>query len=164
MGVRNNLLFVTCHGECCEEGLSYALNLARLMNKEITILMVFRKSLKDRFDDVMTAVTFAEAGEHETALRHYALRNTPDHSPASYISLLEARCRDIGVPMNVQTTSRDIVSSVKDVIGRMKTIDMVLLSPSVVNHAAVTEKDLQRLVKTASRPIVTMTRQAAAPA
>jgi hypothetical protein len=163
MGVRNNLLFVTCHGECCEEGLSYALDLARTMNKEIAILVIFKNRLMKRFDDMMTAVTFAEAGEHETALRHYACSNAQVRSSDRHISLLESRCRELGIPINVQTAKSDVVTSVKDAIGRMRSIDIILLGPNVVGQGAVTARELQRLVKTAARPIVAMTRQGCHP-
>ena len=41
-------------------------------------------------------------------------------------------------------------------------IDKVVLSPVMTESGIVTSKDLNRLVRTASRPIVTMTRQACA--
>jgi hypothetical protein len=162
VGVRNNLLFVTCHGERFEEGLSYALDLARTMSKEITILMIFKKGLMQRIEDMMTAVTFAEAGEHETALMHYVFSNS--EGSVRQDSILAARCRDLGVPVTVQTANGDIITSITDVLGTMKTIEMVLLSPSVAGHDTVTARGLRRLVRTASRPVVTMRRQAETPA
>ena len=38
------------------------------MYEDITLLLVRKKSnLMDKFENLMTAVTFAEAGEHDTA-------------------------------------------------------------------------------------------------
>ncbi len=66
---QKNLLFVTYHDEECDEGLSYAIDLAKIMDEGITILMVYKNRLMKKFDDLMTAITFAEAGEDEIALR-----------------------------------------------------------------------------------------------
>lgn len=49
--MRENLLFVTCHDENCEEDLSYAIDLAKIMNKGITILLVYKNNLMKRFQD-----------------------------------------------------------------------------------------------------------------
>ena len=64
---KNQLLFVTYHDENFEEGLSYALDLAKTMNDGIEILMIYKRKVLEKFDDMMTAITFAEAGEHQTA-------------------------------------------------------------------------------------------------
>ncbi len=161
--MKKNLLFVTYHDDHCEEGLSYAIDLAKIMRREIAILLVFRKNLMERFEDVMTAVAFAEAGESETARSLYAGAITGKDTD-SRINLLTTACRKSGIQASVQTATQDIVSSVKDFLRKKTAVDIVLLSPSVVHNDAVTAKELQKLVKTASRPIVTMTRQATAPA
>src|SRR5512146_2703906 len=67
MGKRQ-LLFVTYRDENLEEGVSYAIELAKAMYEDITLLLVQKKSnLMDRLGNLMTAVSFAEADEHETA-------------------------------------------------------------------------------------------------
>jgi hypothetical protein len=58
--------------------------------------------------------------------------------------------------VGVSTAAVDAVSAVKNVLRQNSRIDMVLLSPSVTNDGKVTSKALSKLVKTASRPIVTM--------
>ena len=37
------------------------------MNDGIEILMIYKRKVLEKFDDMMTAITFAEAGEHQTA-------------------------------------------------------------------------------------------------
>ncbi len=67
MGKRQ-LLFVTYRDENLEEGVSYAIELAKAMYEDITLLLVQKKAnLIQKFETLMTAVTFAEAGEHDTA-------------------------------------------------------------------------------------------------
>jgi hypothetical protein len=51
---RNQLLFVTYHDENFEDGLSYALDLAKTMNDGIEILMIYKRKVLEKFDDMMT--------------------------------------------------------------------------------------------------------------
>ena len=158
--MKKNLLFVTYHNEDCDEGLSYAIDLAKIMGEGITILMVYKNRLIKKFDDLMTAITFAEAGEDEIAKSIMLDSKKEADRPEEKLNFLIEKCRESGVDVNVQTESKDIVSAVKDFLGKKTTIDMVLLSPCVTDNGNVTAKELQKLVKTVSRPIVTMTKQA----
>ncbi len=157
--MKKNLLFVTYHDEECDEGLSYAIDLAKIMDEGITILMVYKNRLMKKFDDLMTAITFAEAGEDEIAKR-IMLDSEKKSVRNEKLNFLIEKCRTSGIDVNVQTESKDIVSAVKDLLGKKTAIDMVLLSPCVTDNGNVTAKELQKLVKTASRPIVTMAKQA----
>ena len=158
--MKKNLLFVTYHDEDCDEGLSYAIDLAKIMGEGITILMVYKNKLMKKFDDLMTAITFAEAGEDEIAKSIMLDSKKEADRPEEKLNFLIEKCRESGVDVNVQTESKDLVSAVKDFLGKKTTIDMVLLSPCVTDNGNVTAKELQKLVKTVSRPIVTMAKQA----
>jgi hypothetical protein len=121
MGKRQ-LLFVTYRDENLEEGVSYAIELAKAMYEDITLLLVRKKSnLMDKLGNLMTAVSFAEADDHETA-REIMTGESGD-AEDRYEKMLASL---------VAVTGSDNVSA----------------------------RDLNRLVRTASRPIVTMTRQA----
>jgi len=162
--MRKNLLFVSYQDEDCDEGLSYAIDLAKMMNEDLAILLVNKKGLWQRFDNLMTAITFAEANEHDTAREILADDNAKDeHSKEKSASLIE-RCNKSDVNVSVRVTETDVVSAVKGLLAQQAGIDMVLLSPSVTNNGNVSAKELNKLVKTASRPIVTMTKQALLPA
>jgi len=158
--MRKTLLFVTYHDEDCGAGLSYAIDLAKTMKKGMTVLLIYKRNLMERFADAMTSVTFAEAGEHDTAKRINAGGDMKNDSPDKRMSFLAERCRMSGVEVSVQSAAMDIVRAVKHYLSEKNSVDMVLLSPGVTDHGNITEKDLQRLVEKASRPIVTMARQA----
>ena len=67
MGKRQ-LLFVTYRDENIEEGGMYAIELAKAMYEDITLLLVEKKdSLLNKLGNMMTAASFAESGEQETA-------------------------------------------------------------------------------------------------
>lgn len=155
------LLFVTHHDENFEEGLSYALDLAKTMNDSIEVLMVYKRKAVEKFEDMMTAVTFAETGDHKTAREmiseDFSKRNE-DYDRK--IGLMEEKCRKAGVAVAFSAAAMDVVSAIKNLLRQNSRIDMVLLSPSITKDDHITSKMLNKLVKTASRPIVTMAKQA----
>jgi hypothetical protein len=163
MGKRQ-LLFVTYGGENLEEGVSYAIELAKAMYEDITLLLVKKPTnLLDKLGNLMTAVSFAEADEHETAREIMA--GDSIEKQAGYdgkLAELMARCKQEGISVNVQRTDLDTVSGIRSYLKNNSGIDKVVLSPVMTESGIVTSKDLNRLVRTASRPIVTMTRQACA--
>lgn len=159
---KKQLLFVTYHDENLEAGLSYALDLAKTMNEDISILMIYRrKKALEKLEDYMAAVAFAEEGEFKTArdliTDDLKKRNESFEKKAD---LLIQRCMQSGIAANVGTTAMDVVSAVKNILRQNIKIDMVLLSPEVTDSGNITAKELNRLVKTASRPIVTMSKNA----
>jgi len=151
------LLFVTFHDENFEEGLSYAVDLAKAMHNSISFLMVYKRKVLEKFGDMMTVVAFAEANEHKTAREmiqeDYERRN---ESYEDRLNQLVEKCRQSGVPVDISTSATDAVSAIKNLLRQNTGIEMVLLSPSITKDNHITVKELNRLVKTASRPIVTM--------
>ncbi len=160
MGKRQ-LLFVTYRDENLEEGVSYAIELAKAMYEDITLLLVQKKSnLLDKFETLMTAVTFAEAGEHDTARQ--VMAGSPDAAELSkkLLAKLKEKCAREGIAVQVRESDLDAVSGIRAYLKEHTGIDKVVLSPVITEAGNVTSKDLNRLVRTSSRPIVTMTRQA----
>ncbi len=157
--MRKNLLFVTYHDKDCEEGLSYAIDLAKIMNKGMTVLLICRRNLMERFEDMMTSMTFAEAGEHEAAKKIYAGDDINKDRRGNGIGFFTEKCLRAGVEVRVQPSAIDIVPALKYCLSVEKTIDMVLLGPNVTDNGNMSEKELRKLVRTASRPIVTLARQ-----
>ncbi len=160
MGKRQ-LLFVTYEDENLEEGLSYAIELAKAMFEDISLLLVKKQSnIMEKLENLMTAVTFAEADQHETARQVMAggSEKTTGHEKA--LAGLVERCRKEGIQVSVNQTDQDPVSGIRLYLKNHAGIDKVVLSPSVTGNGNVSARDLNRLVRTASRPIVTMTRQA----
>jgi hypothetical protein len=161
MGKRQ-VLFVTYRDDNLEEGLSYATELAKAMYEDITLLLVRKKSnLLDKFGTLMTAVTFAEAGEHEKARQAMAEPGADSKQSARKLAALIDKCAKQGILMTVEDTDQDAVSGIRSYLKNRTGIDKVVLSPAITQDGNVTAKDLNRLVRTSSRPIITMTRQAA---
>jgi len=158
---KSQLLFVTYQDEHVDEGISYAIELAKAMLEDIVILLVQKRdTLKEKFDDLMSSVSFAEAGEHETARQ--ILRGEGRNLPAALtgkIMEMVLQSSKAGVAMEVQNTDKDVVTGIRAFLKGHIGIDKVVLSPAVTESEMLTTRDLNRLVRTASRPIVTMTRQ-----
>ncbi len=155
------ILFVTYHDENFEDGLSYAIELAKTMKNGIEILMVYKRKVLEKFDDVMTAVTFAESHEHKTARELISDDyRAHDRDFEKSLATLREKCEKGGVFVGVSTAAADIVGAIKNILKQNNRIDMVLLSPSVTSDGRITSRELNKLVKTASRPVVTMSKQA----
>jgi L-lactate utilization protein LutB len=157
---RNQLLFVTYHDENFEDGLSYALDLAKTMNDGIEILMIYKRKVLEKLDDMMTAITFAEAGEHQTAREMISedyKKQNEDYEKK--LATIKEKCTRSGIAVDFSTAATDAISAIKNILRQNAKIDMVLLSPSVTNDGNVNAKVLNKLVKTASRPVVTMAKQ-----
>jgi len=155
------LLFVTYHDENLEDGLSYAVDLAKTMNDGIEILLIYKRKVLEKFEDMMTAVTFAEADMHRTAREMISEDyKEKDQDYERKIDLLKERCRKSGIAVGISTAATDAVSAIKNILRQNTRIDMVLLSPSITGDGNVTSKALNKLVKTASRPVVTMAKNA----
>ncbi len=157
---RNQLLFVTYHDENFEDGLSYALDLAKTMNDGIEILMIYKRKVLEKIDDMMTAITFAEAGEHQTAKEMISedyKKQNEDYEKK--LVTIKEKCTRSGIAVDFSTAATDAISAIKNILRQNAKIDMVLLSPSVTNDGNVNAKVLNKLVKTASRPVVTMAKQ-----
>ncbi|HAR46219.1 MAG: hypothetical protein A2X56_11390 [Nitrospirae bacterium GWC2_57_13] len=155
---KRKLLFVTYGEEGLEAGFSYAVELAKALYENIALLLLRKNGVKDSFENLMSAVTFAEAGEHETAMS--MLKTVSQNSLERKVSELVDQCGREGVGVSVHTSDSDAVKGIKMFLKEHSGVDKVVLSPVVTEDGQVSSRDLNRLVRTASRPIVTMTRQA----
>jgi hypothetical protein len=153
---KKELLFVTYYDENFGEGLPYAFNLAKMLNEGITILLIYKKKIAKKFENLMTAITFAEANELKTARQIMKEGYIEDEK---IVSLLKKVNKE---EINVDFCAKDgdLLPAIKNFLRQRTAIDMVLLSPSVSNNGQVKAKALNRLVKITSRPIITMAKQA----
>ncbi len=161
--MKEKLLFVTKGGEDSDSGFSYALELAKTLNKDISILMVYSKQIRNAYEDIMAAVAFAEAGDHETVKellqkQEKEIKEIEDRK----IGELTERCREVSVDITHQTAVGDPITAIKDFLENRPGIDMVLLSPNLsTNKKGI---DLKKLLKNITKPIVTISRPAKAEA
>lgn len=158
---KRRLLFVTYRDQNVDEGISYAIELAKSMAEDIVVLLARRPdSLQEHFENVMAGVAFAEEGEYETA---QALQEGPERGlPAALdgkISEMVVASSKAGVHLEVRSTDKDVVAGIRSYLKGNTAVDKVVLSPAVTEGEVLSTRELNRLVRTASRPIVTMTRQ-----
>lgn len=158
--MKRKILFVTDRYDDTDGGLSYAFDLARMMDKGISILLLRKERLMNRFETLMSAVTFAEAGERGTALEILAGEGKEPAAPvAARPSTIEEACAGSGLPTEISSGSGDMVSAVGTYLKSNRNVEMVLLSPSITEEGAVSTRDFKRLIATVARPIVTLARQ-----
>jgi hypothetical protein len=161
--MKERLLFVTKGGEGCDDGFSYVLELAKTLNADILVLMLYGKRTMDTYEDVMAAVAFAEAGEVET-VRELMNKQIKDIKgvEAEKINEMARICRENSIDFSYQVEVGDTVSGIRDFLKTKPGIDMVLLSPSLSSDRKGI--DLKKLIKTITKPIVTINRPAGAEA
>lgn len=153
-------MLVIHHDENLEDGLPYAIELTRIMQKALSILIIYRRKVIERFEDFMIATTFAETSEFKTAKE--LITNDLRGRGIDYeerLRSIQERCNSVGVDfLGVNTSSENILSAIGNLTKGDSSIEMVLLSPSITQDGHISAKELQRLVKEISRPIVTMAR------
>jgi len=157
--MKKRLLFVTTPQDGLEEGFSYAMDLATAMNEDISVLICRdNKGLREKFDNILSAITFAEVGELDTA-RSFVRNEPEEDSNAPGLESLKQRCDEAGIGLRSYSISLNPVEAVKEFLKQKRGVDMVLLSPGITSRGTVSTRDLTRLMRTASRPVVTMARQ-----
>jgi hypothetical protein len=155
--MKRNILFVTDQGDDTDGGLSYAFDLARMMDKGIAVLLLRKSRLMNRFETMMSAVTFAEAGEHDTAREIMAEGAGKAAAPANGLPrTIEEACAGSGLPTQISSGTGDMVTAVGSYLKTNRNVEMVLLSPSITEEGVT--RDFKRLLSTVSRPIVTLAR------
>ena len=158
--MKRNILFVTDRFDDTDGGLSYALDLARMMDKGIAVLLLRKDRIMGRFEQLMSAVTFAEAGEHATAVEILNENaEAPTGAEPAQPRTIEEACAGSGLPTQISRCAGDMVTAVGSYLKSNRNVEMILLSPSITEEGVVSTRDFKRLLSTVARPIVTLTRQ-----
>ena len=158
---KRQLLFVAYNDGNFNEGMSYAIELAKAMSDDIVMLLVRKKdTVAKKFENLMAGAAFAEEGEHGAARELAAGLDEPalEEVHGSVVDLI-VQAGAAGVHLDVQRSDREVVPGIREFLRESPGIDKVVLSPCVTESEMLTTRELNRLVRTASRPIVTMTRQ-----
>jgi len=157
--MKKKLLFVTYLDEHPDEGLSYVIELAKVMNEDLMIFLLRKRKLSRKVDEFMTAVTYAEANEHETAVQAIAKeRKRVDGNSDHKLSLFFGKCRESGIRVDVYSSKADAVATIEDYFRSRNGIDIVLLGPNITDHGNLSQRRLKRLSDIVARPIVTIAR------
>lgn len=153
------LLYVTYLTEGFERGFSYCAELAKTMGKDIAVLIVAEKeALSEKIENIFTAVTFLEAGEHEFACEEAS--EPPVYDYTEEINFLSKKCSDFGISLSIFRSTLDIIPAIKRFVQHETGIDLILMGTTVTFRGSITSKELKRLVRTASRPVVTIEKDA----
>jgi hypothetical protein len=155
--MKHKLLFVTYKDNHEDEGLSYVVELAKTLNKDLTIFRIWKRQLTKKFEDVMAAATFAEADEHETA-RQMATggQEEVNGNVDPKLEPFVGRCHESGIDVNIRSFSQDVFPTIRNYFKRRNGVDIVLLGPNVAGSGSISARELKRLANTISRPIVTI--------
>ncbi|HMK60090.1 MAG TPA: hypothetical protein VK452_02955 [Dissulfurispiraceae bacterium] len=154
------ILFVTYDGDSYDEGLSYAIQLTKTLNGCLNAVFVCRAGSTNRFDDLMSAITFAEANDSKSAQQ--IVEDSDEKARQLDIkrrSLIDT-CNAAGINASITKVEEEVYPALKALLESGKNIDTVLLGPSITSKEHLSPRELKKLLKTASTRIVTMERQA----
>lgn len=154
---KQEILYIAYKNESLEEGIDYAIYLSHLLGESLRVVLLSPDGLGKRFNDLMTAVTFAEANEPGMA-REFLLGSASGGNgkrAAAIQSFLVEKCRNQGIAATVHIGLEAKATVILNFL-KQKKVDLVLLSPAVTNNGHI----LKRLVKFSPRPVVTMARGA----
>lgn len=160
--MNDKVLFVTRGGEMCDEGFSYVLELAKTLGAGIEVLIIYPSQMTNSFDAIMTAATYAEAGDLKTIqamdnedrdkFRELAARKISAHTVVS-------GSQEPKVDLVCHSADGDLAVTIKSHLKNRPYIDMVLLSPSLSENKK--SFDIKKLLKNISKPIVNISRPVA---
>ncbi len=157
--MKHKLLFVTYKDNHEDEGLSYVMELAKTLNKDLTIFLIWKRRLSKKIENVLTAATFAEADEHETAREMIAgdtRKRNGNGDPK--LKPFVGKCHESGIEVDIQSFQQDVFPTIKNYFKSRNGVDIVLLGPNVAGSGSISARELKRLANTISRPIVTIAR------
>ena len=149
------ILYVAYRDEALDDGISYATYLSNLLGERLRVILLRRSGFGKKFNDLMSAVTFAEANEHDTA-RRILSHEGDENEAASIQNYVMQKCEGEGIEATVHIGLEATVTVIMNFL-RQKKVDLVLLSPEVTESRSM----LKKLVKSSPRPVITMARGAA---
>lgn len=159
--MKDKILFVTKGGEYCDEGFSYVLELAKTLNATVEALIMRSAHLAEDFEDVMAAAAFAEEGDLKTMKEIMECQQrTCREKLEERIRQLSHKAQEVSVDILCHAADGDVAAAIKVILKEKPYIDMVLLSPSLSEKK--NSLDLKRLLRNISKPIVHISRPAAA--
>ncbi|MBI5102947.1 MAG: hypothetical protein HZB33_14095 [Nitrospirae bacterium] len=153
----NKILFVTKGGEQCDDGFPYVLELAKSLDAGIEVLIIYPSQITNSFEDIMTAATFAEAGDLQTIKKMMdAEQDAFKAMVEKKISGLISRSQETAVELACHRADGDLAGAIKGFLKSRPYVDMVLLSPSLSENRKTF--DIKKLLKNISKPIVNISR------
>ena len=158
--MKSKVLFVTKgNDEEFKEGFTYASGLAKIAEGGVFVLFMFDRDGLKRFEDEMAAAAFAEHGDVETAKQLLTEKQEEFLREAEKrMKILKSIQEDSSLPLEFKVSTEEVVSAIKDVLQSKPAIEIVVLSPSLMEREkSISFKKLRRKI---TRPVVTMSKPA----
>jgi len=159
--MKDKILFVTKGCKQCDEGSSYALELAKTLHAGIEILIMNASHPATEFEDIMAAAAFAEEGDMKT------MKEVMESEQIACRKLLEEKInglirssKETAVELSCHLSAGDVSAAIKDHLKNRPDIAMVLLSPSLADNRKSLK--IKKLIKAISKPIVHISKPLAA--
>lgn len=160
---RRNLLFVTYNNSCFDEGVPYAIELAKTLGKkQLDLLLVQeKKGLGSKLVDLLAASAYGESGEVDAVREVLAEGGVEEAEFNEKLGRILAKAGEAAVEVTVHASGQEMRKAVKAAVGDGGSVDMVVLGPSLTTKGKLSPKDISKLIKSATAPVVTIARQSA---
>jgi hypothetical protein len=157
--MKKKMLFVTYLDEHPEEGFSYVIELAKVMNEDLMVFLLQKKRLPRNRDTVESTNALTERIEDGTEGQNLTTISQDIPATEGKLAGLFYKCKKSGIKVDLYSLSADAVSAIEEYFRHKNGIDIVLLGPNISEHSHITQQTLQKLTNTVARPIITMEKQ-----
>jgi hypothetical protein len=161
--MKKKMLFVTYLDKHPEEGFSYVIELAKVMNEDLMVFLLREESILRNHDKVGSVEVQTEAVEVETEGRVINANFQNTLETKKQLAGVVYKCKKSGIKVNLYSSSSNVVSVIEQYFRHKNGIDIVLLSPNITEHSHITQRTLKKLSHSIARPIVTMAKQTSIP-
>jgi len=153
------MLFVTYMDEHPEDGFSYVIELAKVLNEDLMVFLLWTKRLSRNSDESGRDDALTEAIDVATEGRIIAAGSHETSETEKKLAGLVYKCKKSGIKVDLYSLSSDVVSAIEEYFRHKNGIDIVLLGPNITEHTNITQRTLKKLSSAVARPIVTMAKQ-----
>lgn len=159
---RRNLLFVAYNNSCFDEGVPYAIELAKTLGKKQLNLLLVRDTngLGANLVDLAASVN-GDAGKVAAAREILAEGGLEEAEFKEKLGRILEKAGEAAIEVTVHASGQDVRKAVKAAVGEGGRVDMVVLGPSLTTSGKLSPRDVNRLIKSATTPVVTIARQSA---
>jgi hypothetical protein len=157
--MKKKMLFVTYLDEHPEEGFSYVIELAKVMNEDLMVFLLRKKCHSRKRNELEKADVLPEGMEVSSEKQIITIVSQETQENEKKLAGLVYKCKKSGIKVDFYAFSSDVVSAIEEYFRHKNGIDIVLLGPNISEHSHITQQTLKKLTNTVARPIITMEKQ-----
>jgi hypothetical protein len=157
--MKKKMLFVAYLDKHPDEGFSYVIELAKVMNEDLMVFLLREESLWRSYENGGSHDVLTEPLEVETQAQGITATFQETPETKKQLAGIVYKCKKSGIKVELYSTNSDVISVIENYFRHKNGIDIVLLSPNITEHGHFSQRTLRKLSQSVARPIVTMAKQ-----